>query len=38
VLDKRVSDQYKAQWMRFKEIYVDLARRYVEGYRSENGV
>jgi carbonic anhydrase/acetyltransferase-like protein (isoleucine patch superfamily) len=37
LLDKPVSDDYKAQWMRFKETYVDLARRYVEGYRSENG-
>jgi carbonic anhydrase/acetyltransferase-like protein (isoleucine patch superfamily) len=36
VLDKRVSDEYKAQWTHFKETYVDLARRYAEGYRPEN--
>jgi hypothetical protein len=35
VLDKRVSDEYKAQWTHFKETYVDLARRYREGYRAE---
>jgi carbonic anhydrase/acetyltransferase-like protein (isoleucine patch superfamily) len=33
VLDKTVSDDYKAQWTHFKETYVDLARRYHEGYR-----
>lgn len=35
VLDKRVSDEYKAEWTRFKRIYVDLARRYRQGYRTE---
>jgi hypothetical protein len=24
----RVADAYKAEWTRFKRIYVDLARRY----------
>jgi carbonic anhydrase/acetyltransferase-like protein (isoleucine patch superfamily) len=33
----RIRGDYKAQWMHFKETYVDLARRYLEGYRSENG-
>lgn len=35
VLDKSVSDEYKAQWTRFKQTYVDLARRYTEGYQAE---
>jgi carbonic anhydrase/acetyltransferase-like protein (isoleucine patch superfamily) len=35
VLDKTVSEDYKAQWMAFKETYVDLARRYREAYRPE---
>jgi hypothetical protein len=29
----RLWDDYKAQWTRFKKTYVDLARRYPEGYR-----
>lgn len=33
LLEKDVSDEYKAQWTRFKEIYVDLARRYPAGLR-----
>lgn len=28
LLDKRVEDDYKAEWTRFKRLYVDLARRY----------
>ncbi len=35
VLDKPVSDDYKEQWNHFKRTYVDLARRYQEGYRVE---
>lgn len=35
VLDKRVSEEYKARWTHFKETYVDLAHRYPQGYRSE---
>ena len=31
LLDKRVSDEYKAQWSRFKGIYADLAVRYPKG-------
>ncbi len=31
VLEKKVDDAYKAEWTRFKEIYVDLARRYPSG-------
>ena len=38
VLDKQVSDEYKAQWMHFKETYVGLALRYAEGYRPDKGV
>ena len=32
VLDKQVSDEYKKEWTRFKETYVDLARRYPTGF------
>ena len=28
VLEKRVSEAYKAEWADFKKVYVDLARRY----------
>jgi phenylacetic acid degradation protein len=35
VLDKMVSEEYKAQWTRFKETYVDLARRYPSGWVPE---
>jgi carbonic anhydrase/acetyltransferase-like protein (isoleucine patch superfamily) len=35
VLDKQVSEDYKAQWTRFKGIYVDLARRYPQGWVAE---
>ena len=32
VLEKQVSDEYKLEWTRFKETYVDLARRYPIGF------
>jgi phenylacetic acid degradation protein len=32
VLEKQISDEYKAEWTRFKETYVDLARRYPSGF------
>ncbi|HEY72267.1 MAG: gamma carbonic anhydrase family protein [Anaerolineaceae bacterium 4572_32.2] len=32
VLAKAVGEEYKAQWTEFKKIYVDLARRYPEGW------
>ena len=35
VLDKMVSEEYKVQWTRFKETYVDLARRYPSGWVPE---
>jgi phenylacetic acid degradation protein len=35
VLDKSVSDDYKAQWTQFKQVYVDLARRYPTGWEPE---
>lgn len=37
VLGKTVDDEYKAQWTRFKKLYVDLARRYPAGYREMPG-
>jgi carbonic anhydrase/acetyltransferase-like protein (isoleucine patch superfamily) len=33
ILEKRIDDAYKAEWTRFKETYVDLARRYPQGLR-----
>lgn len=33
ILDKVVDENYKAEWTRFKEIYVDLARRYPDGFK-----
>ncbi|HNQ24470.1 MAG TPA: gamma carbonic anhydrase family protein [Phycisphaerae bacterium] len=33
LLEKLVDEAYKADWTRFKGIYVDLARRYPEGLR-----
>ncbi len=33
LLDKPVDEAYKAEWTKFKAIYVDLARRYPEGWR-----
>jgi carbonic anhydrase/acetyltransferase-like protein (isoleucine patch superfamily) len=35
ILEKTVNGDYKTEWMHFKETYVDLARRYSEGYRAE---
>lgn len=32
ILEKPVDDAYKVEWTRFKEIYVDLARRYPRGW------
>jgi len=32
ILEKRVDGVYKAEWTRFKETYVDLARRYPSGW------
>ncbi|MBK8975142.1 MAG: gamma carbonic anhydrase family protein [Planctomycetes bacterium] len=32
VIEKTVGDDYKEQWTRFKAVYVDLARRYPEGW------
>ncbi|MDM7914075.1 MAG: gamma carbonic anhydrase family protein [Candidatus Eisenbacteria bacterium] len=32
VLDREVDEAYKAEWTRFKETYVDLARRYPSGW------
>jgi carbonic anhydrase/acetyltransferase-like protein (isoleucine patch superfamily) len=31
LLTKKVDDAYKEEWLRFKETYVDLARRYPAG-------
>lgn len=28
ILEKRIDEAYKSEWTRFKETYVDLARRY----------
>ena len=33
VLEKRVDASYKAEWTRFKSLYVDLARRYPAGWQ-----
>jgi phenylacetic acid degradation protein len=32
VLEKKISEAYKAEWTHFKETYVDLARRYPSGF------
>lgn len=32
ILEKSVDDAYRAEWTRFKEIYVDLAARYPNGW------
>jgi carbonic anhydrase/acetyltransferase-like protein (isoleucine patch superfamily) len=37
ILDKQVGDEYKAEWTKFKAIYVDLARRYPEGWKPVEG-
>ena len=31
VLEKTVGDEYKAEWTHWKQVYVDLARRYPSG-------
>ncbi len=33
LLEKQVNDEYKQQWKGFKELYVDLARRYPSGLK-----
>jgi carbonic anhydrase/acetyltransferase-like protein (isoleucine patch superfamily) len=33
LLDKKVSEEYKEQWLHFKDNYVDLARRCPEGLK-----
>ena len=33
VLDKSVDDGYRAEWTRFKQLYVDLAHRYPAGWK-----
>jgi len=33
LLDKKIGDEYKAQWTVFKNTYTDLARRYPEGLK-----
>jgi carbonic anhydrase/acetyltransferase-like protein (isoleucine patch superfamily) len=35
LLEKKVSEEYKAQWAEFKKVYVDLARRYPQGWKPE---
>ncbi|MBE9506949.1 MAG: gamma carbonic anhydrase family protein, partial [Chloroflexi bacterium] len=35
LLEKNVSEEYKAQWAEFKKVYVDLARRYPQGWKPE---
>lgn len=32
ILQKQISQEYKAQWISFKETYADLARRYPHGW------
>lgn len=32
LLERGVDEGYKEQWTRFKQLYVDLARRYSEGW------
>ena len=32
LLEKEVDDAYRTEWTRFKETYVDLARRYPSGW------
>ena len=29
---REVDEEYRAQWAEFKKVYVDLARRYPEGW------
>jgi len=33
VLDKVVTEEYQREWQHWKEVYVDLARRYPEGFQ-----
>jgi carbonic anhydrase/acetyltransferase-like protein (isoleucine patch superfamily) len=33
VIEKAVTDEYKAEWTHWKEVYVDLARRYPAGLK-----
>jgi carbonic anhydrase/acetyltransferase-like protein (isoleucine patch superfamily) len=38
ILERRISEDYKSEWLRFKETYVDLASRYPAGFSpSETG-
>jgi len=32
LLDRVVDEPYRAEWRRFKQIYVDLCARYADGY------
>ena len=34
VIDKFVEEEFKKQWASFKQVYVDLARRYPKGLRA----
>ncbi len=33
ILEKQVTDEYKAQWSKFKALYTDLALRYPDGLK-----
>ena len=33
LLDKEVSEDYKTQWSKFKDVYTDLAQRYPKGLK-----
>jgi carbonic anhydrase/acetyltransferase-like protein (isoleucine patch superfamily) len=33
LLEKTVDESYKAEWLRFKQMYADLARRYPSGWQ-----
>jgi len=33
ILEKEIDDAYRQDWQRFKELYVDLARRYAAGWK-----
>ena len=37
VIEKCVGDEYKSEWTRFKQIYVDLAMRYATGWQAIPG-
>jgi carbonic anhydrase/acetyltransferase-like protein (isoleucine patch superfamily) len=32
LLDRAVDEQYRAAWLRFKQIYVDLCERYARSF------